>query len=267
MECVPHWGALFLMWSNYHISGLSENSEYKGEKIMEIELEKLLNDYLRDFSRKSQSDVAVKDSIPIVWFGDMEAYKESRLKIVTVGLNPSLREFEEPRFNVAANSAESLYETLNDYFNFNPYKWFRDFEKCLNLIDASFGGKMSDRRYANTAISLDAYSAIATNPTWRYLSLRERNAVEQSGLFDRLLEYLQPDVILMSAQHDYFMDVLHISRPQKLFYNHRKVEVYKEHNCIMVYGFNFKGVPFGVKKEIKEEAFAVVRNAITELLR
>lgn len=39
----------------------------------------------------------VQDSIPILWFGDMEAYCHSKRKIVTVGLNPSLQEFPKDK--------------------------------------------------------------------------------------------------------------------------------------------------------------------------
>lgn len=235
---------------------------------MEIELEKLLNDYLRDFSQKKQSRVAVKNSIPIVWFGDMEAYKSSRVKIVTVGLNPSHYEFEETRFDTNANDAGKLYKTLDEYFRCNPYeKWFRSFEHCLRLIDASYGGKMADRRYTNTAICLDAYSSIATKPTWSNLSYREQNEVGQRDLFERLLEYLQPDIILMSTARDRFMDILHINRPQQLFFKEKEMEVYKEYDCIMIYGRNRTGVPFCIKQEIKEKGFAAVSKAITEMGR
>ena len=39
----------------------------------------------------------VNPSIPILWFGDMKAYEESELKIVTVGLNPSCWELRTIR--------------------------------------------------------------------------------------------------------------------------------------------------------------------------
>lgn len=50
--------------------------------------------------------------MPILWFGNLPAYSESKLKVVTVGINPSNQEFpEDPkdfRFNgEAINNAYS----------------------------------------------------------------------------------------------------------------------------------------------------------------
>ena len=43
---------------------------------------------------KSQAHV-VRPSIPILFFGDSEAYERSERRIITVGLNPSRLEFPE----------------------------------------------------------------------------------------------------------------------------------------------------------------------------
>ena len=40
----------------------------------------------------------IAGNFPILWFGDMDAYFRSEIRVITVGLNPSIREFSEPRF-------------------------------------------------------------------------------------------------------------------------------------------------------------------------
>jgi hypothetical protein len=48
---------------------------------------------LFDHAVENSNGVVVRPSILILYFGDSEAYRRSPLKIVTVGLNPSPREF------------------------------------------------------------------------------------------------------------------------------------------------------------------------------
>ena len=234
---------------------------------MDLELRNIVNEYLSDFKRKKSLSSVVENSIPIVWFGDMEAYKNSELKVVTVGLNPSLHEFPTngmPRFDLSADNANALYETLNDYYKHNPYnKWFVQFEKCLNRIDASYGGKMSCDGFSNTAIHIDVYSSIATDPTWGRLPEYSKSQVMQRNLFEEFLEYLKPDVILMSVAHDCFEDAMHISNPRIIYYKRRKVEIYRENDRIMVYGLNKRGTPFGgITNEVLDEAFAKLRSVL-----
>ena len=99
----------------------------------EQELNTILKEYISDFISKQNLPYVVKPAIPIVWFGDMEKYKNSPQKIVTIGINPSLEEFSEKRFNIVnlgnENSVYELINTLNSYFTYNPYtKWFNSFE-------------------------------------------------------------------------------------------------------------------------------------------
>lgn len=229
---------------------------------MDQELKMILNSYLRDFEQKKQKSFVVKNSIPIVWFGDIEAYQTSETKIVAVGLNPSYIEFpvnKWQRFDIHANNADDLYDTLNRYFWYNPYKqWFSHFERCLNRMDASFGGVMTDTHYDSTAICLDAFSAIATNPTYSKLFDSQKDEIDQQHLFQRLLDYLQPDVILMSVAFDRFVDILDINSPYNPIYkdSEGKIKIYKENGRVMVYGRNMKGQPFGgIRSEVLDTAF------------
>ena len=77
----------------------------------------------------------VTPSIPILFFGDSDAYFDSEIRIITVGLNPSRVEFPPDdafyRFPIARSidpttighgSGYGLYlNALNAYFQTNPY--------------------------------------------------------------------------------------------------------------------------------------------------
>lgn len=158
----------------------------------------------------------VTPSLPILYFGDLEAYQDSPIRIVTVGLNPSKIEFpaHDPlcRFpcarHLARASASILCEqalhdyvgALNAYFRTVPYrKWFDGaYAALLQGMDASF---YSDR--ANTALHTDLCSPLATDPTWSGLDLAQRANLMSRGvpLWHELVEFLEPDVALISVAY------------------------------------------------------------------
>ena len=47
----------------------------------------------RAFGRAAASPRRVSPSLPILFFGNLHAYSSSRMRVLTVGLNPSLHEF------------------------------------------------------------------------------------------------------------------------------------------------------------------------------
>ena len=78
------------------------------------------------------------DTIPIDWFGDRVAYNRSKIRIVTVGLNPSDKEFRNndgESFNTSLRfegyEEKGLEAVYNNYFEYNPYSWFKSFEYIL----------------------------------------------------------------------------------------------------------------------------------------
>lgn len=91
--------------------------------------------------------------LQIKWFGDKNAYMNSPVRIITVGLNPSDKEFREKdgepyssrlRFpDYIIGDDVSLENALNNYFEKNPYrKWFNaGFEPLLNGMNAGSLGK------------------------------------------------------------------------------------------------------------------------------
>lgn len=154
----------------------------------------------------------VKPSIPILFFGDSDKYFSSRLRIITLGLNPSRIEFPYGnrflRFGKARNIYPRILEgdfydeylrALNEYFQSppnHPYApWFNSFEPLLKGLDCSYYGQAQ-----NTALHTDLCSPLATDPTWSKLKRDARDTLVDSGtmLWHRLTKRLSPDLIVAS---------------------------------------------------------------------
>ena len=155
----------------------------------------------------------VKPSIPILFFGDSNRYFSSRLKVITLGLNPSRIEFPKQdrflRFSKAGHvhppvagdgSYRGYLEALNGYFHKppnHPYTpWFNSFEGLLNGLDCSYYGDAP-----NTALHTDLCSPLATDPPWSKLPNDVRRCLRQYGvsLWHSLVEFLSPDLIIASV--------------------------------------------------------------------
>ena len=150
----------------------------------------------------------VEPAVPILFFGDLDAYRQSPVRTLTVGLNPSLHEFPPPspfrRFPLVAGAAVDDHDrytaALSAYFTTDPYRrWFSAFEPLLGGAGASYyPGSPS------TALHTDICSPVATDPTWTGLDERERALLESDGgpLWHALLEALRPNVVALSvARH------------------------------------------------------------------
>ena len=63
-----------------------------GYKLQQIEqkLEPVIAQTIEHFKDVKDSELVVSNSIPILFFGDLEADLNSPMKIITVALNPSL---------------------------------------------------------------------------------------------------------------------------------------------------------------------------------
>jgi hypothetical protein len=160
----------------------------------------------------------VPDSIPIVYFGNLQSYLDSRTRIVTVGLNPSGVEFDEDRFGPEVKTSlrpDTLERALCNYFRDNPYTdWFdRAFETILQPLGASYYEKIypgpAPRRWTwkpqpNVALHTDIYSPLATAPTWSGLPKAAARVKEELGawgfpFWKDLIAALKPDIVLMSV--------------------------------------------------------------------
>lgn len=253
--------------------------------MLDKKLNGIIDEYWKDFNEKQKNDslkkYIVNPSIPIIWFGNLEKYMSinNKKRIVTVALNPSDIEFKNKRdereFNIkirftdsksAKLSNKNLYKVLNNYFEKNPYsQWFRNFEHILNLLDSTYGGKMTPdgNSCKNIAVHIDIFSAIATNPTWGKLSkeTRQKLSKNKEKLFDKLLEYLKPDIILVSVAKKTVEDIFNIKADtpnySKCYVTQAGVEkksikviayrkkIFDDKDTVIVYGRNFGGTVFG----------------------
>ncbi len=257
--------------------------------LLDSNLNNVIDSYWKDFYHKSKFEYVVSPSIPIIWFGDIEKYMSSsnESRIITVALNPSVLEFKERkddakdpeislRFpgsrniilkneNLSSEDKISLYKSLNDYFKENPYgKWFNNFEKILNSMNATYGGKMNKENvsYKSHAIHIDIFSAIATNPTWGKLNNKQKEEISYNEGFINLIKVLQPDIILISVAYKTMLNSFSITQDpncQKIYCTKNgvqkssiKVMAYdvknllnSGKNTIVLFGRNFGGTVFG----------------------
>jgi hypothetical protein len=205
----------------------------------------------------------VRPSIPVLFFGDHERYFESPLRVVTVGLNPSDSEFPSTdpflRFPAARRlTSESRDPTaylraLSDYFRVQPYDpWFKPaFEGMLGGMNASFYGAA-----ASTALHSDICSPLATKPTWSHLK-DERLVLGADGIeiWHRLMESLQPDVIIVSVARQHLRKIrfrglspwrtVHtVERSNPFKTEVREIEVCSHKPTLLVFG-QAANLPFG----------------------
>ena len=186
---------------------------FKNKKIISTNLINRTFEYFNKFRGKY---FIVKPSLPILYFGDIDAYSGSQRKIVTVGKNPSDNEFRLSksdkysfcRFPEWDEERGKLIQTLNSYFEQKPLKqWFSSFEPILNGLNSSF---YKNGQYNNIAIHTDICSPLATNPTWSKLAREEQEQLFKDGfaLWKSLIEELQPDIILISVPYKLFKHVI-----------------------------------------------------------
>ena len=167
-----------------------------------LELAKITQNYYMQNLHLSE---VVNPSIPIMYFGDYEAYIKSKIKIITVGLNPSNIEFQKDsksnlsyfRFPKWENDKDYI-GALNNYFETGKSyeNWFdMGYENVLNGLDASYYSK---KQKQNIVLHTDIFTPIATNPTWTKLSSKTRNNLQNEGfeIWKRLIEILKPDIII-----------------------------------------------------------------------
>jgi len=183
------------------------------------------------FDRAANLACRVAPAMPILFFGDLEAYRASPLRVLTVGLNPSLHEFpaDEPfrRFPLAEGNREPrrYLDALSGYFGARPYRsWFDALLPLLEGLGASYykearsaaggwlrrmllegSGARHSKGAASTALHTDICSPVATCPTWSKLSEGTRAALEVAGipLWHKLLEELRPQIVAISVAKAY----------------------------------------------------------------
>jgi len=233
-----------------------------------VELLKKVQSYY-DFFKNDE--FIVKDSYPILFFGNYERYFSSKLKIITVGINPSGKEFYEKgqrklkRFS-KINSFVSLeyLEVLKKYFDIesrDPYSfWFDNFEKVLNGIKSSYYNK---KEYPYTALHTDLFTPLATDPTWSYLSEETQQRLIEQGipLWHELIKILKPNIIICSFAERYLDEIqfkikekwtkfytikkTKDGQDRKKLYIIKKAEININGSSLYVFWGNQRDMPFG----------------------
>lgn len=170
------------------------------------ELSALLKRTREYYQEIQHENYVVNPAIPILYFGDVNAYLESEIKIITVGKNPSSIEFRRNKSEAYSffrflhwEEKQDYAAALNSYFECEAYEsWFGSYEAILNGIDASY---YSHSNQINRAIHTDICSPIATAPTWTKLSEETQKKLFDVGfqLWQKLISILEPDIILISV--------------------------------------------------------------------
>lgn len=271
---------IFLIVATLFFSICNANN---GDNIMDTTLSNIIDSYWSDYIKHKDKDYIVSPSVPIIWFGNMEAYKDSRRKIVTIAINPSHIEFKdngESSFFRFPN-AKNLYkkETLshsdkillasdfNAYFQNEPYmKWFDYYEKPLNALNASYkSGK-------NIALHIDIYTALASEPTWGALSPQRKEAITNIELFKNLLAYLKPNIVLYSGDYKVFQKVFLAEKKQPIYeqsYTTQKgvvlkIMAFRINEQLVIFGSNVRGNPMQLKSDFIQKAISEIDDILED---
>jgi hypothetical protein len=180
---------------------------------MSLNINELIRDAWQVYTQFEGQPFVVRPSIPILFFGNSNQYLSSKLKVITLGLNPSRVEFPHEDSFLRFSGARNMYrgildgafydeylQALNGYFRRppnQPYEqWFSSFEHVLEGLDSSYYGNAP-----NAALHTDLCSPLATDPTWRNLPREVQFRLIQSGnpLWHSLVEWLSPDLIIASV--------------------------------------------------------------------
>ena len=177
---------------------------------------KLLNDFFIYHNKVKHLDYVVKNSMPIVFFGDIDKYVKQDYRVITAALNPSDIEFLnhkndnysfEHRFPDYDNTPDSLELACKNYFKINPYnKWFgknnRGFKPLLNGMGYCY---YPNSKNLKSVLHTDICSPASTNPTWSDLTENEKNKLQVRGfeLWKKLILELKPHLIILSVKKEY----------------------------------------------------------------
>ncbi len=198
-------------------ASIADKSNSNVQDAQGLERTRLVRELWQAFALLENEPFLVKPSIPILFFGDSDLYFKSKLKVITLGLNPSKSEFpahdrfsrfrRAPKINTHVFDeafVDAYLQALNGYFRRppnDPYdRWFNSFEPLLQGLDCSFYG-----RKPHTALHTDLCSPFATDPTWGKVPQAAQERLLRSGgqLWHSLVEWLSPDVIVASVARDY----------------------------------------------------------------
>lgn len=232
--------------------------------------------------------VSMPPQMPILFFGDLAAYRASTVKVVTVAVNPSHAEFPDDdqlqRFPgwrphvgkpLMPTVKDAYLEALSSYFSPAKtayWRWFCHLEPVLTGFGASF--RTGPAEQPNTALHTDFLSPVATKEKWSHKSndkARSELVAKGAPLWEALISELRPQIALMSfgpssREHLSFAlpaawKVVHKNQqPKRLYlFEHQTVTVPGRPGSAgpfpldLVYGEIFKQPFGGNTKNAKEE--------------
>ncbi len=152
-----------------------------------------------------KDESGIRRGHPILYFGDLKNYFKQEFKVITVGVNPSSKEFDEERFPKYRKTPYSLEYAQNEYFTLNPYSWFSHYEKLLSHLGYSYGGKINkDNKRYKKAIHTDYITPLTTEKQWSSFSkqnidLAEKIKQEGFEIWKDLINELKPDLIIYAT--------------------------------------------------------------------
>ena len=134
----------------------------------------------------------------------------------------------------------------------------------LNTLGATYyEAPLYDLGFKNndTALHLDIYSSIATAPTWNGLGASAKKKIQNIELFRKLLNYLDPDIILISTNKQVFKqcfgDFSFVD--ERLDKNNYYIRKYVKGNKELLWVYNVRGIAFGLSHEF-------IKESVTELM-
>lgn len=147
----------------------------------------------------------VKNSIPILFFGNYKKYFASDTRIITVAKNPSDIEFPKSikRFETdltLLKDKKKYLKTISEYFQKEPYtKWFNHFEKLIN--NDYLNGSYFDNNNRNYVLHTDLCSIFATEEKWDDIPKTQKIELSSFGkvIWSQLIDLLEPQIIILSA--------------------------------------------------------------------
>jgi hypothetical protein len=175
-------------------------------------MKELVQDIMLSFNQMRESQkIITYPSIPILYLGDHDQYLISNPKVITVGLNPSHKEFPlESRFTrfpetenidtsqtLSENNIWKYLTSLNNYFNYKPHNWFDSYDPISNGMNTSYYMNTA----GNNALHTNFCSPFATDVQWSKLKTTAQYSLSREGrkFWHRLVEILKPDIILFST--------------------------------------------------------------------
>jgi hypothetical protein len=187
---------------------------------MNDKLNQIISDawVLWDYAHQKYPRFVPKNSAPILWFGNENAYQNSHVKLVTIGVNPGPLSFPARRpwhLYPKLEAADSRRDSTTYREAMNEYKfdgWFKPFNALLAPLGACYVQPSQ-----HEALHLDL-CPIMTTELWSKLPPHIKNDLAQRGvdLLRRLLDYLDPQWIFFSLSKSNFENYAHHQLSLKL---------------------------------------------------